>query len=146
MGCSYVKAILRRSRRGPGPRANRPPRGGDMGAGLQLPRGTGARRPGARHGARGGAPRHQRGPPPRRRAVAVRDCAAGRERDQRRHTMTQPMATKADEAEARWWFASLTKITCTAEDTGGLLSIVDITQPPGTQAPLRVHHREDEGL
>jgi quercetin dioxygenase-like cupin family protein len=60
--------------------------------------------------------------------------------------MTQAMATKADEAEARWWFASLTKITCTAEDTGGLLSIVDITEPPGMEAPLHVHHREDEGF
>lgn len=60
--------------------------------------------------------------------------------------MTQPMATKAGQGEARWWFGALAEITVTGEDTGGLLSIVEITEPPGTEAPLHVHHREDEGF
>jgi quercetin dioxygenase-like cupin family protein len=60
--------------------------------------------------------------------------------------MTQAMATKAGKGEARWWFAALAEITVTAADTDGLLSIVEVTEPPGTEAPLHVHHREDEGF
>ena len=48
------------------------------------------------------------------------------------------------EGEARWWFACLAEITLTAEQTGGLLSIIEITEPPGAAGPLHVHHREDE--
>ena len=60
--------------------------------------------------------------------------------------MTQPMATQAGQGEARWWFAGLAEIKATAEDTGGLLTIVEVTEPPGAEAPLHVHHREDEGF
>jgi quercetin dioxygenase-like cupin family protein len=60
--------------------------------------------------------------------------------------MTQTMATQAGQGEARWWFAGLAEIKATAEDTGGLLTIVEVTEPPGTEAPLHVHHREDEGF
>jgi quercetin dioxygenase-like cupin family protein len=56
------------------------------------------------------------------------------------------MATQAGQGEARWWFAGLAEIKATAEDTGGLLTIVEVTEPPGTEAPLHVHHREDEGF
>ena len=55
-----------------------------------------------------------------------------------------PALTRAGEGEARWWFASLAEITLTAEQTGGLLSIIEITEPPGSAGPLHVHHREDE--
>jgi quercetin dioxygenase-like cupin family protein len=60
--------------------------------------------------------------------------------------MTQPMATKAGQGEARWWFGGLAEIKATAEDTGGQLTIVEVTEPPGMEAPLHVHHREDEGF
>jgi quercetin dioxygenase-like cupin family protein len=60
--------------------------------------------------------------------------------------MTQAMATQAGHGEARWWFAGLAEIKATAEDTGGLLTIVEVTEPPGAEAPLHVHHREDEGF
>ena len=60
--------------------------------------------------------------------------------------MTQAMATLAGQGEARWWFAGLAEIKATAEDTGGLLTIVEVTEPPGAEAPLHVHHREDEGF
>jgi quercetin dioxygenase-like cupin family protein len=60
--------------------------------------------------------------------------------------MTQAMATQAGQGEARWWFAGLAEIKATAEDTGGLLTIVEVTEPPGVEAPLHVHHREDEGF
>ena len=58
----------------------------------------------------------------------------------------EPMATRKDEGEARWWFACLAEIKATAEDTGGLLSIIEITEPPNAAAPLHVHHREDESF
>jgi quercetin dioxygenase-like cupin family protein len=60
--------------------------------------------------------------------------------------MTQAMATKTGQGEARWWFGALAEITVTAADTNGLLSIVEMTEPPGTEAPLHVHHREDEAF
>jgi quercetin dioxygenase-like cupin family protein len=60
--------------------------------------------------------------------------------------MTQAMATQAGQGEARWWFAALAEIKATAEDTDGRLTIVEVTEPPGSEAPLHVHHREDEGF
>ena len=60
--------------------------------------------------------------------------------------MTQVMATQGGQGEARWWFAGLAEIKATAEDTGGLLTIVEVTEPPGAEAPLHVHHREDEAF
>ncbi len=58
----------------------------------------------------------------------------------------QPTATRKNEGEARWWFANLAEIKVTAEQTGGLLSIIEITEPPNAAGPLHVHHREDEGF
>ena len=55
-----------------------------------------------------------------------------------------PALTRRGEGEARWWFAALAEITLTAEQTGGVLSIIEVTEPPGSAAPLHVHHREDE--
>ena len=52
--------------------------------------------------------------------------------------------TRAGEGEARWWFGCLAEIKLTAEQTGGLLTIIEITEPPGSEAPLHVHHRDDE--
>jgi quercetin dioxygenase-like cupin family protein len=63
------------------------------------------------------------------------------------HEMTlQPAAVRSDEGEARWWFAALAVIKATAADTGGAMTIVEITEPPGAEAPLHVHHREDEAF
>lgn len=47
---------------------------------------------------------------------------------------------------ARWWFDALAVIKATADTTGGQLTLVEITEPPGGEAPLHVHHREDEGF
>jgi mannose-6-phosphate isomerase-like protein (cupin superfamily) len=57
-----------------------------------------------------------------------------------------PMATRSNEGEARWWFAALAEIKVTAQETGGLLSIIEITEPPNAAGPLHVHHREDESF
>jgi mannose-6-phosphate isomerase-like protein (cupin superfamily) len=53
-------------------------------------------------------------------------------------------ATRGGEGEARWWFDCLAEIKLTAEQTGGLLSIIEITEPPNADGPLHVHHRDDE--
>lgn len=56
------------------------------------------------------------------------------------------MTVGTGEGEARWWFASLAVIKATAADTAGQLTIIEVTEPPGAQAPLHVHHREDEAF
>jgi quercetin dioxygenase-like cupin family protein len=56
------------------------------------------------------------------------------------------VAVPSREGEARWWFGSLAVIKATSADTGGQMSIVEITEPPGAEAPLHVHHREDEAF
>jgi quercetin dioxygenase-like cupin family protein len=58
----------------------------------------------------------------------------------------EPLVVRNDEGEARWWFGALAEIKASAADTGGLMSIVEVTEPPGTEAPLHVHHRDDEGF
>ena len=40
----------------------------------------------------------------------------------------------------------LAVIKATAADTGGQMTIIEVTEPPGAEAPLHVHHREDEGF
>ncbi len=57
-----------------------------------------------------------------------------------------PVAINRDEGDARWWFGSLAVIKATAADTGGQMTIVEITEAPGAEAPLHLHHREDESF
>ncbi|MGH2841826.1 MAG: quercetin 2,3-dioxygenase [Solirubrobacteraceae bacterium] len=61
-------------------------------------------------------------------------------------TQLRAAAVPAGEGEAIWWFGALAEVKASAADTGGLLSIVEITEPPGAEAPLHVHHREDEAF
>jgi quercetin dioxygenase-like cupin family protein len=58
----------------------------------------------------------------------------------------KPVAVAKDEGEARWWMSGLAVIKVTAAETGGQMSIIEITEPPGSEAPLHVHHREDESF
>ena len=58
----------------------------------------------------------------------------------------KPTAVASDQGEALWWFGALAVIKATAADTGGLMTIVEVTEAPGTEAPLHVHHREDEAF
>jgi quercetin dioxygenase-like cupin family protein len=55
------------------------------------------------------------------------------------------LVTRSD-AEARWWLGMLAEIKATAADTGGQYTLVEVTCPPGFEAPLHVHHREDEAF
>jgi quercetin dioxygenase-like cupin family protein len=58
----------------------------------------------------------------------------------------RPMAVASEEGEARWWLGALAIIKATATETGGDLTIVDVTDPPGVEAPLHAHHREHEAF
>jgi quercetin dioxygenase-like cupin family protein len=58
----------------------------------------------------------------------------------------EPLAVREDEGEARWWFGALAEIKATSADTGGQMSIVEVTEHPGAEAPLHVHHRDDEAF
>jgi hypothetical protein len=67
--------------------------------------------------------------------------------DRHEASMTQgthqlaPVVTRSGDGEARWWFACLAEVKATAEQTGGLLSILQITEPPNAAGPLHVHPR-----
>jgi quercetin dioxygenase-like cupin family protein len=61
-------------------------------------------------------------------------------------TELAPLAVSCDEGEARWWFGTLAVIKTTAAETGGQLTVIEVTNPPGFEAPLHVHHRDDEGF
>jgi mannose-6-phosphate isomerase-like protein (cupin superfamily) len=58
----------------------------------------------------------------------------------------QAALTRHGEGEARWWFGALAEIKLSAEQTGGRLSVLEITEPPNAEAPLHVHHRDDESF
>jgi len=58
----------------------------------------------------------------------------------------QPAVVRKGEGAARWFFGGLVEIKATAADTGGRMTIVEVTEPPGSEAPLHVHHRDDEGF
>jgi quercetin dioxygenase-like cupin family protein len=58
----------------------------------------------------------------------------------------EPAVVHTGEGEALWWFGSLAEIKATAAGTGGQMTIIEITDPPGAEAPLHVHHNEDEGF
>ena len=61
-------------------------------------------------------------------------------------TQLKPISVAAGEGEARWWFDCLAVIKATSADTGGLMSIVEVTEPPRAEGPWHVHHREDEAF
>jgi mannose-6-phosphate isomerase-like protein (cupin superfamily) len=48
--------------------------------------------------------------------------------------------------EPRWFFGMLAVVKASAADTGGQYTLVEITAPPGLEAPLHVHYTEDEGF
>jgi quercetin dioxygenase-like cupin family protein len=61
-------------------------------------------------------------------------------------TALDPLAVSSNQGDARWWFGTLAVIKTTAAQTGGQLTIIDVTNPPGFEGPLHVHHRDDEGF
>ncbi len=65
---------------------------------------------------------------------------------QQTQTALKPVAIANGEGEARWWFGALAEIKATAADTGGQTTIVQVTWHPRAEAPLHVHHRDDEAF
>jgi mannose-6-phosphate isomerase-like protein (cupin superfamily) len=59
---------------------------------------------------------------------------------------TKALAVASGAGEARWWLGQLAEIKATAADTGGLFTIVEVMGAPNYEAPLHVHHREDEAF
>jgi mannose-6-phosphate isomerase-like protein (cupin superfamily) len=59
---------------------------------------------------------------------------------------TAQVVTRAGEGDAYWWFQALAEVKVGAEQTGGTLSVIEITEPPNSQAPLHVHHHDDEAF
>ena len=60
--------------------------------------------------------------------------------------MVDAFAVRSGEGEARWWLGALAVIKATAADTGGQLTVLEVTDPPGVEAPFHVHHKEDEAF
>jgi quercetin dioxygenase-like cupin family protein len=51
------------------------------------------------------------------------------------------------QGEARWWLGvSLATIKATGKETSGRYTLVEVLEPEGEEAPLHVHHNEDEGF
>jgi mannose-6-phosphate isomerase-like protein (cupin superfamily) len=48
--------------------------------------------------------------------------------------------------QPRWFFGMLAEVKASAADTSGQYTLVEITAPPGLEAPLHVHYTEDEGF
>ena len=57
-----------------------------------------------------------------------------------------PVAVSGAEGEAWWWGDALAIVKVAATETGGQMTILDVTEPPNAEAPLHVHHNEDEGF
>jgi quercetin dioxygenase-like cupin family protein len=56
------------------------------------------------------------------------------------------VAVATGEGEARWWFGTLAEIKATVTDTGGQLTLVEVTCPPGYQGARHIHRKEDEAF
>ena len=61
-------------------------------------------------------------------------------------TTLEPASVPKDGGEALWWMGSLAVIKATGADTGGQMTIIEVTEPAGAEAPLHVHSREDEAF
>src|SRR5262245_27358280 len=58
----------------------------------------------------------------------------------------EPVIVRRHEGEPRWWFGGLAEIKATSPDTGGRMTLVEVTVPPNLEAPLHVHYRDDEAF
>jgi mannose-6-phosphate isomerase-like protein (cupin superfamily) len=55
-------------------------------------------------------------------------------------------ALSANEGEALWWMGSLVLIKASGKDTHNQFALVEVVEHEGAEAPLHVHHNEDEGF
>lgn len=59
---------------------------------------------------------------------------------------TAPTQSPTALGQPRWFFGTLTRVRASSQDTGGRYTLLEVVAPPGLQAPLHVHHVEDEGF
>ena len=59
---------------------------------------------------------------------------------------SEPYTLTDNEAEAFWFLGTLATIKASGSLTGGALSIVEFTHPPGFATPQHVHQAEDEAF
>jgi quercetin dioxygenase-like cupin family protein len=59
---------------------------------------------------------------------------------------TRTYSLNTNEGEARWWMGGLAIIKASGKDTGGQFSLVEVVEHEGVEAPLHVHHNEDEAF
>jgi mannose-6-phosphate isomerase-like protein (cupin superfamily) len=57
-----------------------------------------------------------------------------------------PLVRRHNEGQALWWFNSLTLVKASGRETGGLLTVLEVTEPAGEETPLHVHENEDESF
>src|ERR671933_1712282 len=59
---------------------------------------------------------------------------------------SEPYTLTDNDAEAYWFLGTLATIKASSSLTGGALSVVEFTHPPGFATPQHVHHAEDEAF
>lgn len=55
-------------------------------------------------------------------------------------------ALSKNEGEALWWMGSLALIKASGKDTNNQFALVEVVEHEGVEAPLHVHHHEDEAF
>src|ERR671912_1299965 len=71
----------------------------------------------------------------------------GKEELMNEEVVAKAFGLKEGEGEAWWWLGpTLATIKATGKETGGRYTLVEVLEPDGAQAPLHVHHREDEAF
>lgn len=56
----------------------------------------------------------------------------------------QAFAFASGEGEKYWFLGTVMEVKVSGEETGGAFSVLEEIDPPGFEAPLHIHHREDE--
>jgi mannose-6-phosphate isomerase-like protein (cupin superfamily) len=62
------------------------------------------------------------------------------------HTAPSTSRSATSRGEPRWFFGTLLSVKASAADTDGRYTLAEVTAPPHLEAPLHVHHNEDEGF
>lgn len=61
-------------------------------------------------------------------------------------TQLKPAPESTALGQPRWFFGMIAEVKASSEDTGGQYTLLEVNAPPGLEAPLHVHHAEDEGF
>src|ERR671915_2043889 len=61
-------------------------------------------------------------------------------------TTSEHYVIAENEAEAIWFLGTLATVKAASTQTGGALSVVEFTHPPGFAVPPHIHHTTDEGF